>query len=243
MEGTRHSWTATVNGESVFLTILSKLWSIFSLMAFLNSSISFLISLKRSKFVSSGVLVRLPLLSTQSSPLTSVWFCSYCSCCLISWFCLVSSSTMAASDWTCTASAAGSWLVVDSIWNIKLDGTVRYSNASKSNRPHRWRQIDDARIVSQMRSSRMGSSSYILVLKNKIGAMMHRCGACHGASDAKVRTNSTGRREKFCLKEVRVSVVLFLPLPLGAHVYIYLCMCKRPSLSIGTLMVIFILSL
>ena len=54
-------------------------------------------------------------------------------------------------------------------------------------------RIDDARIVSQMRSSRMGLSSYILILKKKTRAMMHRCGACHGASDAKVRTNSLGR--------------------------------------------------
>ena len=154
-----------VNGESVFLTILSKLWSVFSLMAFLNSSISLLISRRRSEFVSSGVLVRLPLLSTLSSPLTSVWFCSCCNRCLISWFCLVSSSTMAASDWNCTASTAGSWLVVDSIWNVELDGTVLYSYVSKSNRPHRQRQADDARIVSQMRSSRMGSSLCILILK------------------------------------------------------------------------------
>ena len=193
MEGTRHSWTATVNGESVFLTILTKLWSVFSLMAFLNSSISLLISRRRSEFVSSGMLVRLPLLSTPSFPLSSVWLCSCCSCCLISWFCLVSSSTMAASDWNCTASTAGSWLVVDSIWNVELDGTVLYSYASKSNRPHRRRQTDDARIVSQMRSSRMGSSSYILILKKRTVAMLHWCGACHGASDAKIRTNSPGR--------------------------------------------------
>ena len=84
LEGTGHSWTATVNGESVFLTILSKLWSVFSLMAFLNSSISFLISRRRSEFVSSSVLVCLPLLSTPSFSLSSVWFCSCCSCCLIS---------------------------------------------------------------------------------------------------------------------------------------------------------------
>ena len=115
LEGTGHSWTATVNGESVFLTILSKLRSVFSLMAFLNSSISFLISRRSSEFVSSGVLVHLPLLSTPSFPLSSIWFCSCFSCYLISWLCLVSSSTMAASDWTCTASAVGSWLVVDSI--------------------------------------------------------------------------------------------------------------------------------
>ena len=54
-------------------------------------------------------------------------------------------------------------------------------------------EIDDARIVSQMRSSRMGSSSYILILKKRTWAMMHRCGVCHGASDAKVRTNSPSR--------------------------------------------------
>ena len=30
--GTEHSWTAKVNGEFVFLTILSRLWSIFPLM-------------------------------------------------------------------------------------------------------------------------------------------------------------------------------------------------------------------
>ena len=134
MEGTGHSWTATVNGEFVFLTILFKLWSDFSLMAFLNSSISFIISLWRSEFVSSGVLVRLLLLSTPSSPLMSVWFFSCYSRCLISWFCLVSSSTMVASDWTCKANAAGSWLVVDSIWTVKLDGTVLYNYVSKSNR-------------------------------------------------------------------------------------------------------------
>ena len=176
-----------MNGESVFLTILSKLWSVFSLMAFLNSSIS----LRRSKFISSSVLIR--LLSTPSSSLTSVRLSSCCSRYLISWFCLVSSSTMAASDWTCTASAVGSWLVVDSIWNVELDGIVLYDYASKSNRPHRWRQTDDARIVNQMRSSRMESSPNILILKNKIKAMMHWCGACHKVSDAKVRINSAGR--------------------------------------------------
>ena len=150
MEGTRHSWMAMVNGESVFLTILSKLWSIFSLMAFLNSSISFLISLRRSEFISFGILVRLLLLSTPSSPLTSVRLSSCCNRCLISWFCMVSSSTMAASDWTCKSNAAGSWLVVDSMWTIKLDGRVLYNYVSKSNRPHRRRQTDDARIVNQM---------------------------------------------------------------------------------------------
>ena len=52
---------------------------------------------------------------------------------------------------------------------------------------------DDAWIVSQMRSSRMGSSLYVLILKKTTGAMLHRCGAYHRASDAKVRTNSPDR--------------------------------------------------
>ena len=134
LEGTGHSWTATVNGESIFLTILSKRWTVFPLIVFLNSSISFLISLRRSEFISFGVLVRLLLLSTPSSPLTSVWLSSCCSRCLISWFCLVSYSTMVASDWICRANTAGSWLVVDSIWTFEVDGTVLYNYVSKSNR-------------------------------------------------------------------------------------------------------------
>ena len=158
---------AMVNGESTFLTILSKLWSVFPLMAFLNSSISFLISLGRSEFVSFGVLVCLLLLSTPSSPLTSVQLSSCYSCCLISWFCLVISSTVAASDWICRANAAGSWLVVDSIWTFELDGTVLYNYVSKSNRPHRRRQTDDARIVSQVWSPRLESSSTSPTLKDE----------------------------------------------------------------------------
>ena len=55
-DGTEHSWTARVKGKSVVLTILSRLWSIFPLIAFLSSSISFLISLRRSEFASFGVL-------------------------------------------------------------------------------------------------------------------------------------------------------------------------------------------
>ena len=121
LEGTGHSWIATVKGESVFLTILSKLWSVFPLIAFLSSSISFLISLRKSKFASSGVLVRLLWWSSSSSLLISMWLSSYCSRCLISWFCLVSSSTMAASDWICRANATGSGLVLDSIWTYNLE--------------------------------------------------------------------------------------------------------------------------
>ena len=184
-----------MNGESVFLTILSKLWSVFSLMAFLNSSISFLISLRRSEFVSSSVLIR--LLSTPSSSLTSIRLSSCYSRCLISWFCLVSSSTMAVSDWTYKANAAGSWLVVDSIWTFKLDGTVLYNYVSKSNHPHRWQQTDDAWIVSQMWSSRLGSSSTIPTLKIRNRAMVHRCDACHRASDVRVRKSAKVDKRNF----------------------------------------------
>ena len=117
-----------VKGESVFLIILSKLCSVFPLMAFLNSSISFLISQKRSELTSSGVLVRLLLLSSSSSLLMSVRLSSYCSCCPISWFCLVSSSTVVASDRICRANAAGSGLVLDSIWTCELIGTNHVLN-------------------------------------------------------------------------------------------------------------------
>ena len=97
---TRHSKTAEVKGESVVLTILSKLRSVFPLMAFLGSSISFLISLRRSEFVSSGVVdpqrSLLLWLSPPSSRLDLDQFSSCWSHNLISWFWLVSSSTVAA---------------------------------------------------------------------------------------------------------------------------------------------------
>ena len=50
-------------------------------------------------------------------------------------------------------------------------------------------EVDDARIVSQMWLSRMELFSDILILKIRNRAMVHRCGACHRASDAKVRKN------------------------------------------------------
>ena len=62
-----HSRTAVVKGESVLLTILSRLQSIFSLIAFLNSSISLLISLRRSELPLFGVTGRLFWLSPSSS--------------------------------------------------------------------------------------------------------------------------------------------------------------------------------
>ena len=118
-----------VKGESVFLIILSKLCSVFPLMAFLNSSISFLISLRRSELTSSGVLVRFSLLSSLSSLLTSVRLSSCYSRCLISWFCLVSSSIVVASDWICRANAAWSGLLLVSIWTCELIGTNHVLNS------------------------------------------------------------------------------------------------------------------
>ena len=53
---TGHSKTAMVKGEFVVLTIPSRLQSIFPLMAFLSSSISFSISQRRSEFGSSRVV-------------------------------------------------------------------------------------------------------------------------------------------------------------------------------------------
>ena len=37
---------------------------------------------------------------------------------------------MAASDWTCTANAAGSWLGVGSIWSVILDRTTLYNKVT-----------------------------------------------------------------------------------------------------------------
>ena len=97
-EGTGHSWIARVKGKSAFLTILSRLWSVFTLIAFLSSSISFLISLRRSEFAPFGVPAYLLWLSLSSSWLVSERLSSCCNSYLISWFCLVSSSTVAVSD-------------------------------------------------------------------------------------------------------------------------------------------------
>ena len=52
---------------------------------------------------------------------------------------------MVASDWICRANVAGSRLALDSIWTCELTGTDHMLNG---NRPHRWRQTDDAQIVS-----------------------------------------------------------------------------------------------
>ena len=59
-DGIGHSRTAIVKGEFVVLTILSRLQSVFSLIAFLSLSNSFLTSWKRSEFCSFGVVSYLP---------------------------------------------------------------------------------------------------------------------------------------------------------------------------------------
>ena len=51
--GSGHSRTFIVKGEFVLQTIPSRFWSVFSLIAFLNSSISLLMSLRRSELASS----------------------------------------------------------------------------------------------------------------------------------------------------------------------------------------------
>ena len=117
-DDTGHSKTAVVKGESVALTNLSRLRSVFSLMALLNSSISFLISRRRSEFcLSREVGLRRSLflwLSPSSFELPLDRFSFYWSCSFISWFCLVSSSMVAARAWTCWAKVVESWL--NSIW-------------------------------------------------------------------------------------------------------------------------------
>ena len=199
-------------------------------MAFLSSSISLLISRRRSEFVSSGVLVRLPLLSTPSFPLSIIWFCSYCSCYLISWFCLVSSSTMVASDWTYTTSAVGSWLVVDSIWSFELDRTVLYSWGAIV--PHRRRQTDDARIVSQIRSSRRESSWCILILRKKDNKGLCCTGVAPATEPPMPKLERVAQIRKIMLSRCKgypVCVLTFSP-PGLLLIYTSLCACRRPSL-------------
>ena len=128
-DGTGQSRIAVVKGESVALIILYKLQFVFSLMAFLNSSISFLLSLE--EFCSSGVVGPRWSLLLWLSPSSSWWALDRFSFCwshsFISWFCLVSSSMMATRAWTCWVKAVESWL--DSIWIQKLVETT-FSNLS-----------------------------------------------------------------------------------------------------------------
>ena len=138
-----------VKGESVLLTILSKLWSVFSLIAFFNSSISFLISLRRSELSPSGIPSHLFWLSPSSSRLVSEQLSSCCSRCLISWFYLVSSSMVAASVWICKANAARSWLMLDSIWTCELNGNMLSNLGAKKVIPTDGAKLIMQKIVSQ----------------------------------------------------------------------------------------------
>ena len=168
LKGTGHSWIAKVKGESVFLTILSRLWSVFPLMAFLSSSISFLISLRRSELAFFRVLGRLLWLSPSSSLLISGRLPSCCSCYIISWFYLVSSSTVAASDWICKANAAGSWLTLDSIRTCMLNGTMLLYYVLKrvfNCVSHRRCQTDNAWDRQSECPSRIALSCTNLILK------------------------------------------------------------------------------
>ena len=117
-EGIGHSRIAMMKGEFVFLTIRSKLRYVFSLIA-LSSSISFLISLRRSELSSCGMAGRrcssLLWLSPSSSRLVLDRSSSYCSHNLISWFCRVSSSTLSVSVRICRANVAESQGVLGSI--------------------------------------------------------------------------------------------------------------------------------
>ena len=137
-EGIGHSKTLVVKGESVLLTIPSRFWSVFSLIAFLSSSFSLLISPRRSKFASSEVFGHQWLSLLWLSP-SSFWLVlilvaerfSCCNCNLISWFYLVSSSTMAMRFWICSTSATESCGVLDSIWTLQLNGTTLLDRSMK----------------------------------------------------------------------------------------------------------------
>lgn len=118
-----------MNSKLVLLTIPSKFFVVFPSIAFLSSSISLLMLLKRSLLASSNrsILLELsfPWLPSRSCALSSFLlfsillgeqFSSYCNRCLISWFCFVSSFTLAMKAWICNARAIDSGCALDSIW-------------------------------------------------------------------------------------------------------------------------------
>ena len=162
LEGTGHSRTAEVKGESVALTILSTLRSVFSFRAFLSSSTSLLTSRSNSEFCSSGVAglwwALLLWLSPSSFelPLDSCWACWTCwSRSFISRFCLVSSSMVAARAWTCWVRAAKSGM--DSIRNRNW-WKFHFQMQIWNTRPHRWHQTDETR-TSSVEKSTVASNS------------------------------------------------------------------------------------
>ena len=181
-----------MKGKSVALTVLSTLWSVFPLIPFLNSSISFLISWRRSELCSSRVVgLRWSLLlwlSPSSSKLPLDWFSSYWSRCFISWFCLVSSSTVAARAWICWANAVESWL--DSIWMLQLIKNYVFESEYGNVSPHRRRQTDEAWLHQSNWTCPNGSKflpGYLCKWEDYSFLGGHRCGACHNVSDAQVK--------------------------------------------------------
>lgn len=139
--GKGHSRTLVVKGELVFFTIPFHMLLRRSLLAPLEGSI----------FLEPSLLW---LFSSSLFLLTSR-FSSYCSCSLISWFFLVSSSILVVSVWICRANAAESWGALDSIW--VLEGVEHRFHTRVWSLPHRWHQVDDAKIVSYLCSSRQNA--------------------------------------------------------------------------------------
>ena len=116
----------------------------FPLMALLSSSISFLISQRRSELGLLGVATCWRSLLLWLSPLLSQLVPERLSSCwsrsLISWFYLVSSSTLVGSASICRANAAKSWL--DSIWTWEFEWNYAFKPNCESVVP-----IDDAKLM------------------------------------------------------------------------------------------------
>ena len=161
LDGIRHSKTAIVNGESIVLTIQSKLRSVCPLMAFISPSISFPISQRGSEWGSSGVVDSQWSLLLRPFP-SSSWlaldrFSSYWSHSFISWFCLVSSSTVAARAWNCWARATKSWL--DSIWMWKSIGDYDFNPEYENVVPTNGAKLMKRDFVSWVECVQMDPSS------------------------------------------------------------------------------------
>ena len=162
-------------------------------MAFLNSSISFLIFWRKFEWGSSRVVGPQRSLLLRLSP-SSSWlaldrFSSCWSHSFISWFYLVSSSIVAARAWTCWAKATGSWL--DSIWRRKLIGNYAFNPEYENVVPHRWRQTDEAWLRQLSWTYPDGPKlflGYLCKWKDRSFRGGHRCDVCHNVSDAQVRT-------------------------------------------------------
>ena len=104
---------------------------------------------------------------------------SCCSCNLISWFCRVSSSTLAVSVWICRTNVAKSWRVLGSIWTCKLNGTTVSNLGTKISFsrmvPNWWsKNRQSSRLVQMSRQPR--PCTWKCRTKSSLGG--HWCGAC-----------------------------------------------------------------